>query len=310
MNEQKQKTKDFFNRKAMDYYREHYQVEFEKEKYPSQYIRHQRILGLLEGEKPGWVLDGGCGSGVMACELVRRRWRVVALDIAEKMIKETNERTARMIPRKKDWVKTRVGDVEALDLEDSAMDATLYSGVIEYLEKDEPLLSEARRVLKPGGILIVTSRNRLFNLFSMNDYTRSEIQNGTVASLLEELLGLQSWLEYEKKTIPLLVKYMRERVSKKNIEVFQATMGKVSKPPLDYTMTRRQHSPFQLKASFEKMGFTVEKFEFWHSHPFPVSFEGLSRALFIEMGMALEVLHQTPLAPLICSGLIVKGRKI
>ena len=54
------------------------------------------------------------------------------------------------------------------------------------------LLTEVFRMLRPSGAFVVGSRNRLFNLFSLNDYTRLEQKLGTVDGLLTEAVAIAS----------------------------------------------------------------------------------------------------------------------
>lgn len=63
-------------------------------------------------------------------------------------------------------------------------------GLIEYISPPEltRLLALCHHLLRPGGALVLGSRNRLFNLVSLNDYTRLEMSLGTVDALLREAL--------------------------------------------------------------------------------------------------------------------------
>src|SRR5215475_3251538 len=79
-------------------------------------------------------------------------------------------------------------------------DAVTAIGLVEYLAADAPFLLEAARLLRRGGVLVVSCRNRLFNATSGNDYTRAEIEAGGVHGLLAELAGLSP----DRSVIPLL----------------------------------------------------------------------------------------------------------
>jgi len=62
-------------------------------------------------------------------------------------------------------VHLRQGDVENIPLPDNQFDLVLCVGVFGYLLSDERAQAEIRRVLKPGGILLLN----LTNMFSMSD---------------------------------------------------------------------------------------------------------------------------------------------
>ena len=49
------------------------------------------------------------------------------------------------------------GDVESLDFPDSSFDLGIATSVIEHVSSPAKMLHEAKRILKPGGILILTS---------------------------------------------------------------------------------------------------------------------------------------------------------
>jgi hypothetical protein len=65
-------------------------------------------------------------------------------------------------------------------------------GLIEYISPAElrELLPRVRSWLSPGGAFVVGSRNRLFNVVSLSDYTRMEMAMGTTHALLGEALAL------------------------------------------------------------------------------------------------------------------------
>ena len=50
-----------------------------------------------------------------------------------------------------------IGDIQALDFPDKSFDAALLTAVIEHVPDPEKAVGEANRILKPGGILILTS---------------------------------------------------------------------------------------------------------------------------------------------------------
>jgi SAM-dependent methyltransferase len=67
-------------------------------------------------------------------------------------------------------------------------------GLIEYLSPEEldALLQRARVMLRPGGAFVVGSRNRLYNLFSLNQYTLLDRQLGVIDALLREAIAIAS----------------------------------------------------------------------------------------------------------------------
>ena len=68
------------------------------------------------------------------------------------------------------------------------------NGFIEYISFSEleQFLKLSHDGLRKGGSLVLGSRNRLFNALSLNDFTETEIQGGTISFLLRESMALVS----------------------------------------------------------------------------------------------------------------------
>lgn len=99
------------------------------------------------------VLEAGCGEGYGA-QLIRTvARRVIALDYDEL----TSQHVARAYPR----LNVLRGNLAALPVRDGGVDVVANLQVIEHLWDQEGFLAECRRVLRPGGTLIVTTPNRL-----------------------------------------------------------------------------------------------------------------------------------------------------
>ena len=99
---------------------------------------------------PGRALDLACGAGRNAAWLAERGWDVVAIDGATEAIRLVRERDAR--------IDARVLDLETdapLPFEDDTFDLV---AILYFLHR--PLFAEAKRVLRPGGILVVATRSR------------------------------------------------------------------------------------------------------------------------------------------------------
>ena len=94
--------------------------------------------------------DLGCGTGNLTTLLAPHVHRVIAVDGSAAMLDAARSR----LPdgRNVDW---RVGDLESLPIEDAALDVALLSLVLHYVSEPPRALAEARRVLRPGGRLVV-----------------------------------------------------------------------------------------------------------------------------------------------------------
>ena len=102
---------------------------------------------LRPGER---VLDAGCGRSVFPLYLADAGLRTTALDL------ELDPALAAPLRLELDW---RTGDLTALPLPDRAFDAVFCISVIEHLPEARipGALAELRRVLRPGGRLLLTT---------------------------------------------------------------------------------------------------------------------------------------------------------
>jgi ubiquinone/menaquinone biosynthesis C-methylase UbiE len=115
--------------------------------------RKLRVEELLAGEKPGRLLDVGCGTGPMAPAFLQRGWEFHGLDIAPKMIEHARRRFANE-PRATFYT----GKIEQAAFPTGHFDAVIAMGLLEYLNHTEldAAMREMARVLKPGGVLIIS----------------------------------------------------------------------------------------------------------------------------------------------------------
>jgi len=120
--------------------------------------RRRMVLELLFNEPSlRRCLDVGCGTGDYLPALLERNLDVWAVDAAPAMVQQVRERYGAKNPS----LHLSEGDVERLPYPDGWFDAVLCIGVVEYLRDDRPSLSEIHRVLRPGGVAIITVPNQL-----------------------------------------------------------------------------------------------------------------------------------------------------
>src|ERR671936_3081379 len=111
---------------------------------PAPLVRFVRSLGERES-----ALDLGCGDGRLTAELSARE--LTAADVSPVAL----ERARRRLP-----ASARLVELEPdapLPLGDSRFDLVLCADTLEHVRDVQLLLSETRRVLRPGGRLAVTT---------------------------------------------------------------------------------------------------------------------------------------------------------
>ncbi len=182
---------------ALDYFRTH-AVEWrqwaEGRETEVNVIEQRNAHVIAVAERIGRVaraIDLGCGTGELVCDLAARGVDALGVDFAPEMIA-----LARGLAERRGLDRARFveGSVFDVVLPDRGADLVAANGLIEYLAKDDVPRSFdlARRILKPGGSLVVGSRNRLFNLTSLNEHTRLEIDLGELEHLALEAIDIES----------------------------------------------------------------------------------------------------------------------
>ncbi len=110
--------------------------------------RYPIVLEMVGSEND--VLDLGCGSGLLATLMAEMGNRVTGVDVSGTALEGAASR----------GVTTVNSDLEEdLPFQDGAYDIVVCSEVLEHLFNPRGLLDEARRVLRPGGHLVITTPN-------------------------------------------------------------------------------------------------------------------------------------------------------
>jgi SAM-dependent methyltransferase len=109
-----------------------------------------RALGLLLPALD--VADLGCGEGYLTIEMARWARRVVAVDRSPEVLAGARALAGRRRLRNITWKR---GVLERLPVKDATVDVALLSQALHHAEKPAAALAEARRILRPGGRVLV-----------------------------------------------------------------------------------------------------------------------------------------------------------
>ncbi|MDO8502202.1 MAG: metalloregulator ArsR/SmtB family transcription factor [Gemmatimonadaceae bacterium] len=113
--------------------------------------RRADLMGLLGLLDDTWTVgDLGCGTGQLTESLAPFVGRVIAVDDSSAMLAAARRRLTSM-----NNVDVRSGRLESLPIEDGSLDAALLFLVLHYVPEPAEAIAEARRVLKPGGRLLI-----------------------------------------------------------------------------------------------------------------------------------------------------------
>lgn len=125
-------------------------------KFGRQYVPGRSWKGLAETllrlMPPMVVADLGAGEGTFSQLLAQRAKQVIAVDNSEKMV-EYGSQLAR--DHGLSNIEYRAGDLEALPVKDGTVDLAFFSQSLHHAQHPERAVSEAFRILRPGGRIAV-----------------------------------------------------------------------------------------------------------------------------------------------------------
>jgi ubiquinone/menaquinone biosynthesis C-methylase UbiE len=131
------------------------------------------------------VLDVACGEGYGSSLLAKKAQSVIGVDISEEAVAHAKNRYASKV------LEFIPGSCDDLPFADDSFDVAVSYETIEHIETQEEFLTELVRVLKPDGILILSSPNK--HLYSdahdhHNEFHVKELYRDELKALLEDQL--------------------------------------------------------------------------------------------------------------------------
>lgn len=118
--------------------------------WPDWMLRRLRGKEVLPWVGQGRLLDVGCGPGVNLAALQGQGWDVYGVEF---------NNTAAELARARVGDRIHVGTLDTAPFAESSFDVVLFSHSLEHLLSPSAALARARRLLKPGGWLVVAAPN-------------------------------------------------------------------------------------------------------------------------------------------------------
>lgn len=150
----------------------------------------KKALNLLAKDKPGRILDVATGTADLAIMAAERLHpdQIIGIDISPKMLEAGREKIEKRALR--ELIVLQEGDSEAINFPDHSFDAVTVAFGVRNFEHLEKGLQEIRRVLKPGGRLVILE-------FSKPSFpVWKQLYNGYMKYIAPKLAG---WLSRNKK---------------------------------------------------------------------------------------------------------------
>ncbi|MAG34927.1 MAG: hypothetical protein CL878_01550 [Dehalococcoidia bacterium] len=133
--------------------------------------RGERVAASLEAFGPlagQHIVDMGCGDGAVAAALASHGAATVAVDISHEQLRDGASRSRELGVA----VTPLVGDALRMPVPTRSADIVICNDVLEHVADPEQCLAEARRILKPAGVLYLSVPNRwsLLNVWTDPHY--------------------------------------------------------------------------------------------------------------------------------------------
>ena len=238
---QQLQTKKFFDKIHLDWHKR--AIFNKKNHFNTINERNNFALNCFKKLKLKTHLDLGCGSGELIKATSKYASKSVGIDFADRMILTAKKRYGENINRNFYSIDIK----KYLEEDGDRYDLISANGFFEYFSTIEmnDLFKKIKKKLSRNGYLVGSFRNRLFNIFSLNNFSINEVKAKNLDNLLNEAVFLNS---PRYKTI--LNKKMGRNIRLKKIKYPETGGVKVD--------TRHQYTPIEISRRLVKIGFSIE----------------------------------------------------
>lgn len=167
----------------------------------------KEVVDFLESCR-GTLLDMGCGNGRHVLEALDKGLEVVGVDASKRLLDISKTKLRERRGKEIDLLRS---DVKSLPFKDRAFDDIIYIATIHHLKKGRvKSLKEAKRVLKPGGVILISSWARELDRWDLEKDQRDVIvpwhrEDGEVIERYYHLFTLDGLkTEVEKSGLSIL----------------------------------------------------------------------------------------------------------
>lgn len=106
------------------------------------------VASLMEEKDK--VLECACGTGMFSVKIAPRAAELTATDFSEGMLNKTRKKCSML-----NNVTVENADITALKYDDNVFDKAVAANVVHLLDNPKKAVDELRRVVKPGGTIII-----------------------------------------------------------------------------------------------------------------------------------------------------------
>lgn len=242
---QQLQTKNFFELDAANWKRK---SDIKKNKLHNTILeRNFYVISKVKQLKIKSLIDVGCGTGDLCFDASKLVNTCVGIDFAEGMIKIAKKNF------KKKNLSFSIENFFSYRTHEK-FDCLSANGFIEYLSmKDiKRFFIKSRKFINKNRYLIFGTRNRLFNLFSLNKFSSKEFKEKTFKKFYDESIAL-SQMDFKS--------FIRLKKNKFEEVLFQQPKTGIN------VDKRHQFSPLQINEILKKTGWKVIDFYPINYHP-------------------------------------------
>lgn len=263
MNKKNIKADKFFNQKKqiLDYNNIYGDINFDLE-YPSNVKRLKIILSILSEISPKNILDAGCGNALPMISILKKGFKCKGFDHAPNMIAEAKKNLVKNAYKSNLVTKGNFENYKTSEL----FDCILGMGTFYYSKNTLKTIKNMTSILSPKGDIVFSLRNKLFDLVTLNQYTRS---------FLEELYSSNKKSKLNKSLSNALDIFSNKRIKQSAIDS-NKVFSSVHNP---LTVEQELLVPNNLK---------LEKIYFYHYHAYPPILEKQSPKEFRKKSWRME----------------------
>lgn len=245
---QQEQTKHYFDKSAKSWQNKSNNLNI---KIPVIQQRNSYVLEHVKTSKKKIknFLDIGCGTGELVFEISKKNINSLGVDFSEKMISQCKKYSNK-------FSNFLCSDVLNLSLS-KKYDLMSANGFIEYISLNQlnKFLKNSPQILSKNAVIIFSVRNRLFNVLSLNQFTRPELKSALASKLLHECLFF-----IEKNNLDELANLPAINFQKTNFTHSNTGIGVAS---------RFQYTPSQIYRILKKNNFKLLEIAGINTHLFP-----------------------------------------
>ena len=149
-----------------------------KEQFARLYQRYRFALNFCKEKK---VLEAACGGGMGLGYLAHEAKKVVGGDIDENILNYPRDHY-----KGRNEIEIKEFDAQDLPFEDKTFDVVILYEAIYYFEKPEKFISEAHRVLRDNGVLLICTTNKDWADFNPSPYSTKYFSAPELYTMLKQ----------------------------------------------------------------------------------------------------------------------------